>query len=353
MTEVLLHAGFHKTGTSALQVAASHNRRLLNAGGVLYPRLWPATFRPASAHHFLAHAVAGDERFVALEQAHSLISGWRRWAERTGGRILLSSEAICRQQLGDAPERLDRQRTYLERLAELLEGFEVQPVLVVRRQDDFVRSLYQEHVAAGLGASARLSFSDFLAQFASGKAGFLDRIRLFRDVFGPVRVLVYEDLADRNLPVAFFEQLGIQGLTERGSPPVRQSLGVGQTLVKQELNKWVHTEYQNRLLLWWLVRTRIRGVIEAELGGRVSLWPDQITRTQFLEQFDEENVRIAREFLGRNGCLFPPLGDSRPEDEHCNSPEQIAAVVKRAVGAGRWSLRAILGRKAVEWLLKS
>ena len=353
MVSVILHAGFHKTGTSAIQKVASRNRRRLRAGGVLYPRLWPATFRPVGAQHLLAHAVAGNERFVTLKQARSLISRWRRWGERTGGRVLLSSEAICRHQLGDASDRLERQRAYLERLAEVLEGFEVQPLMVVRRQDDFVRSLYQEHVAAGMGESARRPFADFIVRLGAAKTDFLDRIRLFQDVFGRVRVLVYEELAGRNLPGAFFEELGIEGMVGGDSRLVRKSQTVGQTLVKQQLNEWVHTEYQNRLLLWWLVRTRIRGVIEAELGRRMSLWPDQITRTQFLEQFDEENVRIAREFLGRNGCLFPPLGDSRPEDEHCNSPEQIAAVVKRAVGAGRWSLRAILGRKAVEWLLKS
>ena len=352
MVSLFLHAGFHKTGTSAIQQYAARRRSNLKAGGILYPYLWPATFRPVSAHHFLAHAVAGDERLVALRKVRSLIAGWRQWAEQTGGWVLLSSEAICRHQLGDALETLERQRAYLERLAEVLDGFNVEPVLVIRRQDEFVRSLYQEHVATGLGASARLSFPDFLLQFAAGKACYLDRIRLFRDVFGKVRVLVYEDLADRNLPEAFFEQLGLEVGGGKKSVPVRESLSAGQTLVKQRLNEWVNSRRRNRLLLSWLCQGRIKRVIDDELGRCVSLWPDAATRRRFMAQFDEENAIIAREFLRRDGKLFPPLEDSRLDSAGCCHSQQVTATVQRVVRAGQWGLRIILGKNVVNELLR-
>jgi hypothetical protein len=351
MARLILHAGFHKTGTTAIQQFAARNRRRLQSGGVLYPRLWPATFRPLEAHHFLAHAVAGNERFVTIAQTRSLVSRWQRWAGQSGGQVLLSSEAVCRHQLGQADDHIDRQRAYLERLANVLEGFEVEPVLVVRRQDEFVRSLYQEHVAAGLSDSARRTFPDFVEELAVGKIRFLDRLDLFRNVFGRVRVLVYEELSAEGLPRSFFEALGIAGLDDTGSSPVRESLTVGETLVKRHLNAWVNSGPQNRLLLWWLGQRRIREVIEAELGACTSLWPDERTRRDFLAQYDEENARIAGEFLGRSGRLFPALDDGWQNREVCGQEEQLDAV-QRVVQAGRWGLRAILGKKAIKGLLR-
>ncbi|QOC23804.1 hypothetical protein IC757_06675 [Wenzhouxiangella sp. AB-CW3] len=351
MSKLFLHAGFHKTGTTAIQQLAARNRRRLKTGGFLYPRLWPATFRPASAHHFLAHAVAGNERFVTHKQARLLISRWQRWAARSGGRVVLSSEAICRHQLGDAADPIERQRAYLERLAGLLEGFEVEPVLVVRRQDDFARSLYQEHVAAGLSDSARRTFPEFIEALGAGKIRFLERLELFRRVFGRVRVLVYEELAQGDLPRSFFEAFGVSGLEDDGSGTVRESLTVGETLVKRHLNPWLRRPMQNRALLWWLGQQRIRQAIERELGACTSLWPDGRMRQDFLARFDDENQRIAEEFLGHSGSLFPPLAGAWHDSGACSAEEQLAAV-RRVVRAGRRSLQAVLGKAAVEGILR-
>ena len=352
MVRLFLHAGFHKTGTSAIQQFAARNRRRLKSGGVLYPRLWPATFRPVHAHHFLAHAVAGDERFVTLEQARSLVSRWRRWAGQSGGQVLLSSEAVCRHQLGQADDRIDRQRAYLERLANVLEGFEVEPVLVVRRQDEFVRSLYQEHVAAGLSDSARRTFPDFVEELGTRKIRFLERLELFRSVFGRVRVLVYEELASGDLARSFFEALDVPGLGGGRFRPVRTSLTVGETLVKQRINRWIASRNQNRLVLLWLRSRTVRRIIARELGACHTLWPDAHTRRIFVEQFDEENATIAAEFLSQDGLLFPPLTPGSALVAPPPAESAVDAVVEEAVKATRWRVHVILGRQAVSELVR-
>lgn len=347
-----LHAGFHKTGTTAIQKFAARHRRRLRAGGILYPRLWPATFRPVAGHHFLFHAVAGYEHHISLEQAHELVGRWHRRATVDSCAVLLSSEAICRyladSSAGDAGSTLQ----FSEKLENLLNDFDVTPVLVVRRQDDFVRSLYQEHVASAMGASARSRFPDYLSGVAGDKPRFLERLRTFRDTFGSVRVLVYEEMTKEFLPGAFLRKLGARNLTESDINPVRPSLSVAETLVKQQLNSWIETPWQNRLALAWLRSGSVRRVLERELGGSSTLWPDTAIRGAFVAQFDEENATIAREFLNRNDKLFPRFDPNRVADVPPPDWGVVVEALKLAVEAARWPLRAILGRKAVSHLLQ-
>jgi hypothetical protein len=184
MLSLVLHAGFHKTGTSAIQQFAARNRRRLKEGGVLYPAVWSMRARRVHGHHALAHALAKTDRDSEFGKVRRLLRRWREQAVASQCTALVSSEAICRYGW-DAPGVAEGQgNPYLARWLELLSEFDVLPVLVIRRQDDFVRSLYQEHVAAGVGASARLAFSEFLTRAASEKPGFSSVWRASRKVFG-------------------------------------------------------------------------------------------------------------------------------------------------------------------------
>lgn len=347
---LFLHAGFHKTGTTAIQKFAARHRRRLRAGGILYPRLWPATFRPLAGHHFLFHAVAGHEGHVSLAKAQKLVDRWRRRAVVEGWSVLLSSEANCRYMAEVSAGGHGAKAQFAEKLEDLLSGFDVVPVLVVRRQDDFARSLYQEHVISGTGASARASFPDYLSGVAAEKARFLERLRAFQETFGSVRVLVYEELAKESLPAAFLRELGARNLPGNDTQPVRPSLSVAETLVKQQLNRWIETPWQNRLALAWLRSRPVRRVLERELGGIITLWPDTATRARFVAQFDQENATIAREFLNRDGKLFPRFDQDRAADVPPPDGGVVADALKLAVNATRWRLQAIIGRKAVSQL---
>jgi|GEM_PF-4905797 len=85
---VLLHAGLHKTGTTALQLFLSNSAEGLQAQGVIYP----ISGRPpesAAAHHNIAWQLGGDRRFRSsagtLDDVASEISSFP-------GDAILSSE---------------------------------------------------------------------------------------------------------------------------------------------------------------------------------------------------------------------------------------------------------------------
>jgi hypothetical protein len=350
MPALILHAGFHKTGTSAIQRFAASHRRLLARQGLLYPRLWPENFRPVDGHHFVAHAVAGNERFLTRSQAAGLVDRWRRSAGRRGLSVMLSSEAICRLSVPGEGGMRARQEAYLEQLRDLLEGFDVTPVLVLRRQDDFVRSLYQEHVSDGLSPSASIPFERFLCDRAPAKPRFLARLGTFQSVFPSLRVLVYERLRAQGLIPAFFEACGLKLPPFKQRRPVRPSLSPAETLVKQRLNPFIEDRWRNRLVLRWLRTDSVQQLIEGMLGHCACIWPSVALRRRFIESFEEENREIGRLFLGGDMQPFPALSPAEgaaPPPSVARVDEAVAALARRH----RRALSLIIGRRSVASLI--
>src|SRR5687768_9656163 len=190
MPRLILHAGWHKTATSAIQLYAYRNREELRRRGIWYPELGRDAEK---AHHQFAHAVANASKHMKLEDARALARQWAQAAAASGETVFMSAEPICRHvDRASSGDWMALRRNYLHRLAEVLAGFEVRVVLVLRRQDDFIRSLFQDSVNKGSRYGA-LPFLEFRARIQT-QTRFLDNLAVFEDVFSKVTVLVYEDL---------------------------------------------------------------------------------------------------------------------------------------------------------------
>ncbi len=89
---ILLHIGIHKTGTTALQGAASASREPLSTCGTTYPGR-------RKDHHAEAMALVDTKvgwETVSTPRRNAQI--WRKFADtvsQTGGRVLISSEFFC------------------------------------------------------------------------------------------------------------------------------------------------------------------------------------------------------------------------------------------------------------------
>lgn len=342
-----LHAGFHKTGTTAIQHWAASNRERLRQRGVLYPDYKPLFARTTDGHHFFAHAVAEKSKQLTVGQAADFASQWLDQARQAQSRVLLSAEPVCRHYLAGNPRGWREARLrYLQRLAEMLSGFEVRPILVLRRQDDFVRSLYQERVAR---SSIDSDFESFHGT-EEPKARFLEVLRLFREVFGPVRVLIYEDLIRTGLVSSFFSELEIEGLTFSDRQVVRGSLSVGETLIKARLNPYVKKKRQNMKLIRWLKSWRVRWSLRGTFTGNESLWCSPAERIEYLASFRDENRLIGEEFLDGRRLLFPELRDEAEAGKRHIEPAEIDDVVRKLVRGSARQLTGILGPRIIDEL---
>ena len=144
---VLIHAGMSKTGTTWLQHWLGANRPQLLAQGVWYPDcgLYVQPGRPhkTGGHApFLAAAQTGDGALRDHVAAAVEISG--------AHTVLLSSEAF---HLGPEPQRL----------ADYFDGWRVEAVLWLRRQDDWAASQYREYVGGGATFPVSAPIGEWLA----------------------------------------------------------------------------------------------------------------------------------------------------------------------------------------------
>ncbi|MHC9037680.1 hypothetical protein ACYTTR_18330 [Cobetia marina] len=106
-------------------------------------------------------------------------------------------------------------------------------MVVFRRPDDYLRSLYQEAVT-NLSRPRRMpAFADYVAKPAPG-IHYSANAELVESVFGSVRVLLYEDLAASpgSLGEAFYAALGYPLSGHTPTSNVRVSLSPEETLLK-------------------------------------------------------------------------------------------------------------------------
>ena len=309
---LLLHAGFHKTGTTAIQEFAAGNREALQSLGICYPAFKPSGVAKNQSHNRLAHSLARTGKSGALDdvEVRRLLKWWRILCGEY--RLFVSAEALSRHvdPVGGADWK--RQRiAYLQRSGRFLADFEVEPILVLRRQADFVHSVYFENImkASRRGFWPFARFRDYLAE---RHLRFEDNIDAFVEVFGNVRVLIYEDLACSDAFCArFFEDLGVDvhGLVEPGR--VRASLSPGQARIKRTLLPVIFTPAQSRWINAALRNPRIKRLAERILDdGGTGMWEGVSSRNDWQRRYEQENERIRARFLPERAALFPADGET-------------------------------------------
>lgn len=274
---ILLHAGTHKTGTSTIQNVLDRHRDTLRAASVFYPdarRVFGGTY---VAHHPFAHAVAEPH-------GHALARQFVEQLEQDIGPedvVLLSAEPIYRHTWGDEDGWWSRHAHYLVRLADTLGAHDVTPVLVFRRRDTFVESLYHERVSKGFGRE--------FAHYADRVDRLLDYQRqlvLFREAFGKACELDFEDLAGGQLVSRFLEELG---LTMAALPAMDER---ARQSVDARLTLWMASAYRDVPDDELVTQRRrfAKNPVSNELfedHGRVTLWADRGARRELLDRYGD------------------------------------------------------------------
>lgn len=226
---LILHAGIHKTGTTAIQMSLAANRAWLRTKGVHYPELVPGMQGPKTAHHAVIHALAKPTLRKRLQ-----LQRFRRRIQRAAPEVsvtLISAEPVYRHWLGPEPADtagfLENHKAYLRRLAHYFGTFESKVLLYLRRPDTFMVSRYKERVTMG---SQTPDFAEFV-KIRPWLIAYPERIAAFRDVFGEPEVRIYEAERERGLLSEFYAGLDLP------SPPT-------------ELGSEVRVSPSNRATLW-------------------------------------------------------------------------------------------------------
>lgn len=314
---LILHVGQSKTGTSTIQDFLAHNRRrLAREAGILYPQAG----RQGAAHHRIAALFlpAGNAGWIRREDEASLRASLAEEVARAGAStVVISSEALF-----NARSIAD--------VRDFCAGFTVEILVILRRQDRWLDSLYQHQLKVGETElepqpwlTARLSTLDYAA-----------RVGRWADVFGDahVRIGVFEpaNLAD-GLMAFFFRTAGLPAPAGLDEPPARNERLSRDALAY--LRRVPHQEIAGPR------RQRLRRALEQwsqanpdPAGWRYFFSPAE--RADILASCEAANAAVARRFLpDGDGVLFHDTMIERAFEPYPGLAPDVAAAIDRAVAA--------------------
>lgn len=301
---LFVHIGSPKTGSTAIQEFIKNNRQALEVDGITYPK------SASKAMNYLAFSLLD----TVPELVHQLpVDMNELYADIDYGNKsnIISSEAffLCstRKYLGEVlPSRLKLL---------LPDAYNVKIILYLRRQDNFIASIYAQYVK--LHAHNNF-YTKTIQEFIEEYSAYMDYYEILNNwsrVFGKENIIVraYEkhQLKDEDIVSDFISTLGLSSMQDYKSPAdsVNPAIGRDELEFKRLINILsINSNIKTRKIPELLLQ---RSVINKYFQEQSFLSPSE--RLKILDKYDDGNQRIAKEFLGRkNGKLFL---DALPSDD--------------------------------------
>lgn len=318
--KLLIHAGFGKTGTSALQNFFVQNSRRLAAHNICYPA---AGRNELDAHHYMATKArpGGGTGFESDRSWTDYVDELDRETRCfSDGTVLLSSEIFSG-------------RMKWSMLTDFFPVFsEVSVILYLRRQDEIVMSSYQQWIKDGI-YSVDYRDMDALPYFYDKSLEMWTNF--LRHHTGDIIVRPFEKASFRGGSLFsdfMFHAFGIDDISDYSLPQKDASnLRLNETALefKRCLNRIcpepIAVDLLSSLLNYSIDR---QGAGHSRWDG--SIFPPEKRRLMMRELFDEGNARIAREFMNRqDGVLFnePLPADNENWAEPCLTEESLADIL--------------------------
>lgn len=297
MARAVLHIGTHKTGTTAVQNALAHNRRLLWRHRIVYPEIGQGQ----PAHHGLA--AKWNPSLVGFEPRGGAEAAWQSLARdhaRGDATLLLSSEELSRVH---GPGAVD-----LAFVRDALSGFErIDVVCVLREQVSFIQSAYLQ-ISKNLPAYAvpgrpYPSWSRFLA--AALAKGLVTGLTLDHEVLYDALVGVFGADHVHMVPYAdavTHPQGAVGVVLERvGGAPDASTLslpdGGRANVTGDPLSVWVAAQISAPRRPPDALVAAVREIVAARYGPRTTLYTSAEIRA-VRERFGPANERLAARLPG-------------------------------------------------------
>jgi hypothetical protein len=294
--ELTLHIGTGKAGSSSIQFFLRDNRKRLSELGVLYPET-PGRARHARLGLFVKSEAELESSPEWYREKQSDPASFRKAFERrllseiedSGlSRVLLSDEVL----FGASEQALRRLARFTQTIAEHL-----RLVVYLRRQDDHMVSRYQQGVKIGWVARLR----DWAQSDMSDLYDYRARLRTWQRVLEPgefvVRPFEPGRFVDGSLLQDFLDAARIDARADDLAqvPNLNESLDAESVEFLRLLN--LH-RIENEEATAGLIDNRalIKRLTDVAAGPTLTLPPSVLDA--FMEQWEESNRAVAREFLG-------------------------------------------------------
>lgn len=312
MKKLFLHIGTHKTGSTSIQKFCEENRNSLEQRGLLYPDYQPFVPKAPYAHHQFAKAVADQGRELSFGEAEQLAHQWSEHCEAHGLNLLISAEPMYRLELRESAKSRDKRRLeYFKRLKNLFPKFEIQPIVVFRRPDSLIESLYRENIMTN-HPSAKVDFTKFIEENHKRFFSYGTTAEILETCFGrKLAVYFFENLVKSELPMEhqFLQDIrcNVADLPTIGK--VRESLNNAQIMVKHTLNEFISNEKQSNKVTAWLKLPETELLLEECFPNHksFSLWKNSSGKEKCMALANKELISLGRILDIDPAEMFPSI----------------------------------------------
>lgn len=293
MKTVYLHIGISKTGSKFIQKALTHNNKLLQEQGYIYPEIRTDSNFPEINGQFIINRNKENGKKVYNKVIKNIIKLSKKY------NVILSNEH-CWGKFKDV-------EFFINSLKK--KKINVKVIFYLRRQDLHAQSLWAQIVRSG-DKKHYLSFSDYIKEYKN-YLPYYTKCCMYRELVGKDNIIVrvYEKNqfkgVNHDLLTDFLETIGFKynKKFEKENKIIHPSLGGIYLEIKNILNGYKEFNNMHRVMSVYLENVaKKRNELASYSENQLFTKQEQI---DFLSEYEEDNKKVAIEFLGRkDGVLF-------------------------------------------------
>lgn len=317
--KLVIHVGFHKTGTSAIQTFCRENRGQLAKKGILYPKSGvpelknPSTPSSEAGHRLLQDVLVSPTNKRSGKLIKSIINEANSYEKID--TVVISSETFSAPRVKISTAASSLLKKYFT---------DIKILVYLRRQDDWAESFYKE-VLCWSGKREKRSFERFRNEFLPDWLDYNTRLEKYAAIFDEENLIVnsYDDRTNKNIIQDFFSVLGLSVLEQDEYQfPGYSNPSLPGALIPLMLeinNKQLSREHRS------LLTNRIFGELAAS-DYKVCREPicSSLVGNSFITDYRDKNLDLCRKYQIKNcDYLSYSLNRAKAEDETSLSREQI------------------------------
>ncbi len=288
--KLLIHAGVHRTGTTAVQGLLAANAEQLKRNGIIYPTYYG---KPDAVNHTQLAWDIHNANYKPEE-----LKSWAESLERKRGHIVVLSA----EDFSILPN--------LDFLDGFLELFDVEVVFYLRRQDDWVNSWYNQNVKWPIsGHLFQCTPTEFLGHLDEFHwIGYFDLADRWAKKVGKenIRIRIVEKGQTTDSSADFCNLCGIDfELEKKTATRHNESMPASQIEIIRRLGTYQYS---------WEVRSKIYVALRELRGSSDSNVYPRAIRQLILARYEVQNQMVAEHYLGREDkVLFRDMSMADPK----------------------------------------
>lgn len=314
----IIHIGFSKTGTTAIQSFLANNRTELAEKGFLYPDFKYKGFNVGfREHNLLAWNIVEKISWFKLSPEKCIAQIIQQCKKKPSIKnVILSAESFAGEPhpwvLPSKEKHYEEHRNKVKYIAKLLSGHKVTVIAYLRRQDQWLNSAIN-HVIKVEGLIGQRLFHS-TKQYMDLMDPFLrydKELDLWADEFSPENIIVApydkDQLKNCNIIEDFMNKIGFKSIESFVQPvwthdTENTRLSRDTLEIKRILNNIPKEKYEERLLIKNL--QEISSVLEKDPYE----WGNYLTHSESMDlynKYETFNKHISRKYLhNENHMLF-------------------------------------------------